>query len=111
MQQRKTHHTWDTMALPETKLRDGYEPELTESELHKLLADKERRLALEILADRTNMRLTDVATEIAAQNAKDGTLQSKAIDQVKVRLHHIHLPKLDEFGLIEYNPKSGRINV
>jgi hypothetical protein len=30
-------------------------------------------------------------------------------DRVSIRLHHVCLPKLDDTGLIEYDPRSGTV--
>lgn len=30
-------------------------------------------------------------------------------DQLKLRLHHLHLPKLADGGLLEFDPRSGQI--
>lgn len=30
-------------------------------------------------------------------------------DQLKLRLHHLHLPKLADGGLLEFDPRSGQV--
>lgn len=81
---------------------------LSPSEWH-LLADDRRRLTIALLADRTNpMSLEDLAKEIATN--EHGTLPNGAgIEQVSTSLHHIHLPKLDEAGVLTYDPDTHRI--
>jgi|AntDeeMetagen192_2_1112575.scaffolds.fasta_scaffold17636_1 hypothetical protein len=86
--------------------------ELTESKRHEVLANEERRITLQVLADRsTTATPRDIAPEVASRKSESGTLDSEIISSVEVALHHIHLPKLDVCDIIEYNPNSRRIEI
>lgn len=51
----------------------------------------------------------DLAREVAASEA-DGEPSAEAVDEVGVTLHHVHLPKLERAGLVEYDADDGRVS-
>lgn len=72
------------------------------------LADVNRRVAVEYLtaADRPVSRdelVQHVATTVNDGASSDGTQH----DEVAVRLHHHHLPKLTAAGLVDYDEERG----
>ncbi|WP_394742282.1 DUF7344 domain-containing protein [Natronococcus roseus] len=72
-----------------------------------------RRVALEILAEYTEpFGLDELAVAIANREAElkaDGE-ERPSVEQVAVTLHHAHLPRLADAGVIEYEPESRRID-
>jgi len=68
------------------------------------LAHERRQSVCEVLAaaDREVLSLEEVSERVAArqEDRTDGPADART---VKVDLHHVHLPKLDEAGLIEYD--------
>lgn len=85
--------------------------ELSASEWHRLLAVERRRLALDTLADETRPSdLETLAREMAARESESGTTDEETIEQVKISLHHSHLPVLAEVGVIDYDPETHRID-
>jgi len=83
--------------------------DMTETERHTLLSDDRRRLTLDVLAERpATATLSEVATEIAAR--EDGCdAGSDSVERIEVALHHTHLPKMDELGVLSYRPDTHRI--
>jgi hypothetical protein len=73
---------------------------LPESVVHEVLANDRRQLVLRCLDGPTTLReLADrVAAECEGENPSKSTRQS-----VYVTLHQCHLPKLDDFGIVEYD--------
>ncbi|WP_435347330.1 DUF7344 domain-containing protein [Haloarchaeobius sp. HRN-SO-5] len=72
---------------------------------HRVLANERRRVVLEVLVDwRTPMKLEDLATEVASRERQSGT-----VDDVKISLHHAHLPLLDDVGAVEYDRDRNRV--
>ncbi len=73
--------------------------------LFEILADPRRRRLIAVLKERdqTDRVFVDtLSSQLAAcEKATDG-----AIDEIALTLHHHHLPKLDEAGLIRYEPTS-----
>lgn len=72
----------------------------------ELLAKERRRLALDVLSGRTTpVELGELALEVATQEAEPTSPLPEASTEVKNHLHHIHLPKLEEAGLVDYDPE------
>ena len=69
---------------------------------YRLLADRERRALLGVLLERSGpISMEDLRGRLADVIGEE--------DHAGIRLHHVHLPKLDEAGLVEYDPAAGRI--
>lgn len=83
--------------------------ELTAGEYHRLLAVKRRRLALAALEGRDGaVELQELAREVATREGIE-TEDGDAFERVAVTLHHVHLPKLAEAGILEYDPEARRV--
>lgn len=83
------------------------ETALPEEELYAALADERRRRTLGYLVETgTAATLDELTTAIAAaEDRKPPTELSAATTRtVGIALHHVHLPKLDDKGLVEYDP-------
>lgn len=79
--------------------------ELEESARHELLAVRRRRLAVDLLEGRVgSLDLDTIAREIAVREEPDPTPET--VEQIAIGLHHNHLPRLDEYGLVGYEPKA-----
>jgi|SRR6056297_440692 len=78
--------------------------DLPASVRHELLRTERRRLALDILQGASSpIDLKDFAAGIAARET-GCTSVDDAVERVAIDLHHVHLPKLAEYGVIEYEP-------
>ncbi|MFB9807689.1 hypothetical protein ACFFQF_21850 [Haladaptatus pallidirubidus] len=85
--------------------------ELTASDLHSLLAVERRRLVLDILTGIiTTVELRELATEIAEREDGTDVADEDTIEHVIIELHHNHLPRLDDAGLVDYDPDSHTID-
>ena len=78
------------------------------SERHRILAAERRpRLALDYLADRTGpVDIEELAAAIAAREADENSPDDDTVRQVAISLHHVHLPKMAEIGVVDYEPAS-----
>lgn len=78
------------------------------STLFLILSNRERRVALHILRDRRGERveIRDLAEEIAASRASDGSVDPT---KVELTLRHAHCPKLANAGIVEYDDQRGTI--
>jgi len=79
--------------------RDGT---LSESECHELLASESRQALLEWLAtasDRSHT-LESLASAVSSSDDMD------QVQAVSLSLHHVHLPKLDDADVLDYDPNS-----
>lgn len=83
---------------------------LTESEHHRLLADDRRKLALDILAGRTTaVGLAELASGVLAREDGVDAIDEAAVERVACQLHHVHLPLMDEFGVVDYDLETNRV--
>jgi len=71
----------------------------------ELLAPERRRNALHVLYRRSEpMTMTDLAEEVAA-------LEDAPTERVAAGLHHVHIPKLAEEGVAEYDADDGLVRL
>lgn len=72
-----------------------------------VLADPMRREVIRYCADHANEPTDlDTVVDYLAEQRRDGEPDR---DRIALRLHHLHLPKLAETGLVEFDPDSGRL--
>lgn len=75
-----------------------------------LLADRRRRLACAhvITAAEDVFALEDLAEGLAMWETEstDGPVSDERLQRIAVALHHCHLPKLAEAGIVEYDARS-----
>lgn len=88
----------------------GHEPDDVERYLD-VLSNRHRRCVLGIIDEENITDREKLARQIAAID--DGQpieyVSSEVQNQISLELHHKHLPKLDEMGIIEYDPRQGDI--
>lgn len=84
--------------------RDGA-VRLDDSTKYRVLADERRREVLAILAEENGtVGLDTLVDELVSRHEQtDGT------QQVKVSLHHTHLPMMDDAGVVDYEPETKRL--
>lgn len=77
------------------------------------LADERRRAVLDYLRASESAHIEDVAAYIAAQETvvpgdepTDGTVR-----EIRIELYHVHLPKLQAIGAIEFEYATGRVRL
>jgi len=94
-------------------LRDGRSPlaELTDKQRHDLLASTRRRLVIDILRDGSApINLTELAAEtVRREQDRMGAVEQEQIDRIAVELHHSHLPKMDDMGVLVYDSDASRV--
>lgn len=79
--------------------------QLSESERHRLLSSGRRRVVLDVLSERdTPIRLEELATAVASRT--DGAATDQAVERTTIELHHCHLPKMADLGVVAYDPAS-----
>jgi len=84
--------------------------ELTGQERCELLADDRRRLTMSVLAGRTApLQLDERAADVAGRETPSNRATEDVLERVTVALHHVHLPKLSEAGVIDYEAERQRV--
>ena len=79
---------------------------LSKRERHDVLAAKQRRLTIDFLEGRsTSVDLAEVSAGIVALD-DDVANTDAAIERARIELHHVHLPKMSDVGVIEYDPRT-----
>ncbi|WP_436925993.1 DUF7344 domain-containing protein [Halosimplex amylolyticum] len=77
---------------------------------YDLLADGRRRLALAELAERSApVALEDLATAVAARETEAPSPSVDVVERVAVSLHHAHLPRAADLGVVDYDPETKQI--
>lgn len=85
--------------------------DLSTSERCSLLASDRRRLALDILTGKTApVELEELAVGIAAREGGSDAVDEETVERVAITLHHVHLPKMVDLGVLDYDPKTNRID-
>ena len=88
--------------------------ELDETTRHRLLADEQRRFVIETLKTaRSGVETTleELATHVESVAQRTGGSEDPDCRSLRCRLHHVHLPMLDDVGLLEYDPKTKQVRL
>lgn len=75
------------------------------------VGNEHRRAVLRSLA-RTDGRSLDrdaLTDRVAEQVTGAGPTSSDDHQRIAIKLHHVHLPKLAEWGMVAYDPEVGRV--
>lgn len=81
--------------------------DLSTSDRHRVLAERDRRVVLDVLADRTApVGLGELAAAVAARESGGERADEETIELVGIRLHHNHLPMMADLGIIDYDPAA-----
>jgi DNA-binding transcriptional ArsR family regulator len=99
--------------------------DVDDDQVYEALAHARRRHVLAVLADESrSLSLTDVARELARREAGDAVDEAEGgradhisvrsehaalADQLKITLHHRHVPKLEEAGLVDYDAEVKQV--
>lgn len=73
-------------------------------DLYRALEKRERRHALYCLEDGESRSCDELATLVAGwRSNREGIIGPNRQRQIAARLHHVHLPLLDELDLVDYD--------
>jgi len=62
----------------------------------------------DVLAALSNVQRRELLDSLLADSPPDGATNGVAVD-VDVSMHHVHLPKLVDYGLVEYDEETNRV--
>jgi len=81
----------------------GFENGASDDQVYDALGADRRRAVLAVLAREGALEARELAAAVAeAEGGRDGE-----VDDVHRSLHHVHLPKLDDAGLVAYDHEDG----
>lgn len=74
----------------------------------RALATQRRRYVLYYLRDHERAETDDLATQLAAweRDVPVAEVSTEEANRVRTSLVHSHLPKLDDYGFVDYDPRS-----
>jgi len=82
------------------------------SRLFGALAERDRRIVLYFLRERGSASIETLADLVTGwTEAGPGPNGAVDRDDVRIALHHVHLPALDAAGLVEYDPDGERVTL
>lgn len=67
----------------------------------RLLAEEERHRIVKYLKDRDQVFVDEIVAEVAEQGVQNR--------EFRIRLIHVHLPKLADVGVVSYNPSTEQV--
>lgn len=90
--------------------RAALEP-LTLDEKFTLLADRQRRILLSVLGRVDDpVSIGGLSERILAREDPDSATDSAALEELELKLHHVHVPKLARYDILEYDAESGVVS-
>lgn len=99
------------MSQPQNDATQRGAPRLTESEYHELLRPERRRIAFDTLTERiAPVDLENLVIAVATRESSVKAADEEFVERVKISLHHNHLPKMADLGVVEYDPDATRID-
>lgn len=82
---------------------------LDDDERYRLLSNAQRRATIRALDDRTGpVSLSTLAADVVRRRRAEGAECDP--DDVRIQLHHVHLPQLGEAGLLRYDRAENEIS-
>lgn len=84
---------------------------ITEADRHWILTSERRRTLLEVLEDRSApVGVEALAAAIGEAELGVEALEPETVERIAITLHHNHLPKLDDAGVVEYDTTSNHVS-
>lgn len=77
----------------------------------ELIADRRRRRIIDQLRNNGRGRTTisDLAGQLERDEHAGGTDRPRDKEELEIQLYHTYLPKLDEFGVVDYDIERGTV--
>lgn len=82
-----------------------------DDEIYRALGSRERRRLLHLLLDEEERTVEELATLLLGWDVTVSGTVGDPDDRLRtiLRLEHVHLPILDEIGLVSYDPDRGTV--
>jgi len=94
-------------------VEDDFPPQLSDDQFYRALSSYHRRCVLSYLLEENETTVDELATVLCGwETTTTGTMQTSTDhSKIYVALVHVHLPKLVDAGLIEYEPNTGSVQI
>ena len=88
-------------------------PWLADDQFYRALASARRRRLLSFVIEHADSTVDELATVLAGwETTETGTMATdEDHDQLRLELMHVHLPLLEDLGLVEYDADTGVVRV
>ncbi|WP_049971394.1 DUF7344 domain-containing protein [Haladaptatus cibarius] len=90
---------------------EAYEPKLSSETIARVLQNQRRETICRVLSNGSNVttldELVDTLVELEA-NASEAEIEPNR-ESMSIQLHHVHLPLLEDIGLIAYENRCGTV--
>lgn len=84
---------------------------LTLDEKFTLFAPQERRTLLFVLGNVADpVSITGLSERLLARENPTAATDPAALDELELKLHHVHVPKLAERDILEYDAETGIVS-
>lgn len=94
----------------DTPIDPSKQATISESDRHRILSSRRRRVLLEFLADEpTPIDVEPLAAAIGERDGRTEVSPTSEIERIAISLHHVDLPMIDEAGLVEYDPETSSV--
>lgn len=101
------------MAVPSRNVSEDLmaSGDLTEDECYRLLESRRRRVVLLVLAgQQESLSVGELSRKVAEAESDDVTPASEeTVEDIRIELHHVHLPLLADHGVVEYDWTTRRV--
>lgn len=80
--------------------------------IHDLLSSRRRRHVVVALSERNPpIALRELAAAVASREAETDSneVSAEVTDEITVALHHVHLPKLDDADIVDYDAERNAV--
>ncbi|WP_423999207.1 DUF7344 domain-containing protein [Haloarcula salina] len=85
--------------------------ELTDGDRYEVLSSSRRRTVIDALADRSGpVSLDSLSRSVAALEPEADPDDDSTVRTIAVSLHHTHLPKMADHGVLEYDADANRVD-
>ncbi|MFC7078814.1 DUF7344 domain-containing protein [Halorussus caseinilyticus] len=77
----------------------------------QLLTSKERRRIIEYFhhVESDTATVEVLSAHLGRLRVEAGGTEAESTDGYQNELHHVHLPKMQDYGIVEYDPRSGHV--
>lgn len=110
--ERRLSREMDTLLAAEQTAFGAPIPDTLPEDLYRALAVPERRAVLSYLLDESEATFAELTDAVASAQTSDGdSADPDTRERVRKTLHHVHLPLLQDTGLVRYDRSANRVEL